>query len=243
MILQPPSMVEGTTLEEHLNSFLPSTMRVWSVIRVQGAFDPRRLCDQRQYEYTLPTHVFLGPKPGSPMAETLEKLRAASRSSSSVPPATSASTDASAAPTSVAPAIAATKAFWEAQDTSKFGADVEAKKKWRMPQDLLEEARKFVHEYEGSHNYYNFTVQKDFRDRSCQRVMKKLEVRRLLFSCSPAVLILSSQISEPFVVNDVEYVSVRFLGQSFMLHQIVRSFPFLVSLPSKVTLSPLYSVR
>jgi hypothetical protein len=34
--------------------------------------DPRRVCDQRQYEYTLPTHVFLGPKPGTPMYEMLE---------------------------------------------------------------------------------------------------------------------------------------------------------------------------
>jgi tRNA pseudouridine38-40 synthase len=181
MILNPPSMAEGTALEDHLNSFLPSTMRVWSVIRVQGAFDPRRLCDQRQYEYTLPTHVFLGPKPGSPMAETLDKLRATSRSSSSVPPSTSTS-DAPAAPTPVVPAVAATKAFWDGQGSSKFGADVEAKKKWRMPADLLEETRKFVKEYEGSHNYYNFTVQKDFRDRSCQRVMKKLEVRRFPLS-------------------------------------------------------------
>ncbi|GAA5855177.1 hypothetical protein JCM8547_008972 [Rhodosporidiobolus lusitaniae] len=197
MILNPPSMPEGTSLEDHLNAHLPSTMRVWSVIRVQGSFDPRRLCDQRQYEYTLPTHVFLGPKPGTEMGVALDKARA---SRSSVPPGASSS----APPEELtSPIIDATKQFWEQQGPkSKFADDVEAKKKWRMPQGVLEQAREFVKAYEGSHNYYNFTVGKDFRDRSCQRVMKKLEV------------------SEPFVVNDTEYVSVSFLGQSFMLHQI-----------------------
>ncbi|GAA6027765.1 hypothetical protein JCM8097_008023 [Rhodosporidiobolus ruineniae] len=194
MILEPASKEEGTTIEEHLNKFLPPTMRVWSVVRVQGSFDPRRLCDHRQYEYTLPTHVFLGPKPSSPMADMLEKQRAAASSSSS-------STDAPAPPPS--PIVAATQAFWAAQPAdSKFSQDVAAKKGWRMPADVLEHAREFVKAYEGSHNFYNFTVGKDFRDRSCQRVMKNLTI------------------CDPFVVNDTEYVSVTFLGQSFMLHQI-----------------------
>ncbi|GAA5834760.1 hypothetical protein JCM11251_003656 [Rhodosporidiobolus azoricus] len=203
MILQPPSMAPDTSLEAHLNTFLPPTMRVWSVLRVQGSFDPRRLCDQRQYQYTLPTHVLLGPKPGSAMATMLEKQRAAAPSSSSVPPPSSSTSSSESASPSFSPIVAATSAFWSAQpEGSKFGDDVKAKKAWRMPVDVLEQARAFVKEYEGSHNYYNFTVGKDFRDRSCQRVMKKLEI------------------SDPFVVNDTEYISVGFLGQSFMLHQI-----------------------
>lgn len=40
---------------------------------------------------------------------------------------------------------------------------------------------------------------------------------------------LSNQVSEPFLVNELEYVSVSFLGQSFMLHQIVRPFLFIPS--------------
>jgi tRNA pseudouridine38-40 synthase len=32
----------------------------------------------------------------------------------------------------------------------------------------------------------------------------------------------NEQITEPFIVNDTEYISVTFIGQSFMLHQIVR---------------------
>ena len=162
LILNPPSKADETSIEDHINSFLPSGIRVWSILRVQGSFDPRRVCDQRQYEYTLPTHVFLGPKPGTPMYETLEKARAAD-----------SSFDATAWPI-----IGASKDFWSAQpEGSDFLADVQAKKTWRMPREVLEQIRTFVQAYEGSHNFYNFTVGKDFRDRSCQRVMRKLEVR------------------------------------------------------------------
>lgn len=74
-------------------------------------------------------------------------------------------------------AIAASAAFWAAQpEKSTFAMDAQAKKMWRISPELLESARKFVKAYEGSHNYYNYTVQKDFRDRSCQRVMRELKV-------------------------------------------------------------------
>lgn len=222
LILNPPSKADETSIEDHINSFLPSGIRVWSILRVQGSFDPRRVCDQRQYEYTLPTHVFLGPKPGTPMYEMLEKARAAD-----------SSFDASAWPI-----IGASKDFWSARpEGSDFLADVQAKKTWRMPREVLEQIRTFVQAYEGSHNFYNFTVGKDFRDRSCQRVMRKLEVRAvqpLLSTVSLAAVVthtmfcfahdvlVTYKITEPFIVNDTEYISVTFIGQSFMLHQIVR---------------------
>jgi len=263
-------MSEGTSLEEHINSFLPPAIRIWSIRRAQGSFNPRGMCDQRQYEYTLPTHVFLGPKPGSHMYERLKKHRPASAAAlagseeegkaevevkavgevpatgqpatepaavkidepvvtvpaevaaaavaSDIPvttpaaatttPAVSTPAPATATATATAPidlaAQTASDAFWAAQAAeSTFSDDLEAKKAWRMPQGVLEAARRFVKAYEGSYNYYNFTVGKDFRDRSCQRTMRKLEV------------------TEPFIVNGTEYVSIRFLGQSFMLHQIV----------------------
>lgn len=220
LILSPPSKAPETSLEDHLNAFLPPAIRVWSVLRVQGSFDPRRLCDQRQYEYTLPTHVLLGPKPSSPMGQMLARSRA--ELASSTPPGAIQQ---------------ASDSFWAAQPAeSSFGDDVQAKKAWRITPEGMAQAREFLSAYEGSHNFYNFTVGKDFRDRSCQRVMRKLEVR-LLSSWPPGVLsgkegltresVLPRQLSEPIVVNDTEYVSVTFIGQSFMLHQIVRppSFP------------------
>ncbi|KPV75201.1 uncharacterized protein RHOBADRAFT_36047 [Rhodotorula graminis WP1] len=198
LILSPPSKSPDTPLEAHLNAFLPPAIRVWSVLRVQGSFDPRRLCDQRQYEYTLPTHVLLGPKPSSPMGQMLARSRAEASATSS------SSTSSAAAAAGEPGAIEkATSEFWAAQPAeSGFADDVQAKKAWRISPEGMAQARELLNAYEGSHNFYNFTVGKDFRDRSCQRVMRKLEL------------------SEPFVVADTEYVSVTFIGQSFMLHQI-----------------------
>lgn len=195
MILAPPGMPAETRLEDYLNTFLPPTIRIWSVIRVQGSFNPKNLCDQRQYEYTLPTHVFLGPKPSSAMHSWLQKCRANAKTSpvvaSAVPNVTTGAPLQESAPApdepdaselAAAAAIADSEAFWAAQpEGTTFAQDVEAKKGWRITPGVLQSAREFVTAYEGSHNFYNFTVGMDFRDRSAQRMMRKLEVRCALY--------------------------------------------------------------
>lgn len=65
--------------------------------------------------------------------------------------------------------------------------------------DLFREAMK---QYEGSHNFHNFTLGKTFKDPSANRYMKETTV------------------SEPFVIEGTEWVSIHIHGQSFMLHQI-----------------------
>lgn len=190
MILSPPDKPAEQPLEEYLNTFLPPTIRIWSVIRVQGSFNPKNLCDQRQYEYTLPTHLFLGPKPGSALHDWLLKCRASAKTStvvaSAVPNITTGAPLQESTPTPAEPnatelaaaaAIADSEAFWAARpEGSTFADDVKAKKGWRISKPILEAAREFVTAYEGSHNYYNFTVGMDFRDRSASRTMRKLEV-------------------------------------------------------------------
>ncbi|KAK4048363.1 tRNA pseudouridine synthase 1 [Microbotryomycetes sp. JL221] len=205
LILAPSNKPAEQPLEEYLNTFLPSTIRIWSIVRVQGAFNPRTMCDQRQYEYTMPTHVLLGPKPGTVMSQWLIKCRAQAKKQHTTATAHSESPAASTSslPEATLAAESATKEFWSTRpQDSTWQQDLVAKRAWRIPTPLVEALKAFVQAYEGSHNFYNYTVGKDFRDRSAQRLMRKLEV------------------SEPFVVDDVEYISVGFLGQSFMLHQI-----------------------
>jgi len=68
--------------------------------------------------------------------------------------------------------------FWKTQGTEHtYQEDVSAKKKWRIDAAHLEKLRGAFAKYQGSHNFHNFTVGKEFRDRSAQRVMKRLEVR------------------------------------------------------------------
>lgn len=74
-------------------------------------------------------------------------------------------------------AIVDSDKFWASQPPeSTFAMDLAAKRAWRISPELLQSARAFVKEYEGSHNFYNYTVGKDFRDSTARRVMRKLEV-------------------------------------------------------------------
>lgn len=76
-----------------------------------------------------------------------------------------------------AEATALSDAFWATQPSeTNFVEDLKAKRAWRISPGLVKSLRTFVKAYEGSHNYYNFTVKKEFRDRSNQRIMRKLEV-------------------------------------------------------------------
>lgn len=54
-----------------------------------------------------------------------------------------------------------------------------------------------------SSNFHNYTVGKPFNDRTVRRFMMSLEVQ------------------DPVVVGEIEWISVKIHGQSFMLHQIV----------------------
>ncbi|TKY88061.1 hypothetical protein EX895_003157 [Sporisorium graminicola] len=195
LILQPEGLKEGETLVDRVNALLPEFIRVWGVTRVQNGFNARQSCDSRMYEYLLPTYVFVPPKPGSTMHAMLVKMRDEEI----------AKTGSSTLDEVVA------HPFWEAQGTSHdFSTDMLAKKAFRLPAASLARIRSIFKRYHGSHNFHNFTVGKEFRDRSCQRFMKQLTI------------------SDPKVIGDTEWVSIKFHGQSFMLHQIRKMIGLLV---------------
>ncbi|KAE8244616.1 hypothetical protein A4X13_0g6437 [Tilletia indica] len=198
------SLSAADSLVQAVNSILPPIIRLWGITRVQGKFNARTSCDSRQYEYLLPTYVFLPPKPGAYMYGTLSRLRDASVSSGAdetqpVGPGLPSWSDVLAHP------------FWEAQGTEKlFADDMVQKKKWRIPKAQLDRTRGVFQQYAGSHNFHNFTVGKEFRDRSAMRFMKELTI------------------SDPKLINGTEWVSIKFHGQSFMLHQIRKMIGLLV---------------
>ncbi|KAJ1027664.1 hypothetical protein NDA16_002003 [Ustilago loliicola] len=202
LILEPAGLKQGETLVDKVNGLLPDFIRIWGITRVQNGFNARQSCDSRMYEYLLPTYVFIPPKPGSSMhdmlvrmqKEELEKLR---------------STNPDASTTSLDQIV--NHPFWaEHGTTHDFSTDISAKKKYRLPPAHLARIRSIFARYSGSHNFHNFTVGKEFRDRSCQRFMKQLTI------------------SDPKLIKDVEWVSIKFHGQSFMLHQIRKMIGLLV---------------
>ncbi|WFD25313.1 tRNA pseudouridine(38-40) synthase [Malassezia nana] len=207
LILEPPNMPVGQTLTEYVNTLLPTQIRIWGMRRVQSAFNARTSCDSRLYEYLLPTYVFIPPKPFSSMWKMLRRLNTGEEEMPM-------KDDAPVAPWDD-PAIHENPMlchpFWQAHGTSgDFAQDMLAKRQWRMDAATLERVRRVFHEYTGSHNFHNYTVGKEFRDRSAHRVMKKLTI------------------SDPRMIHGTEWVSVQFHGQSFMLHQIRKMIGLLV---------------
>jgi len=66
--------------------------------------------------------------------------------------------------------------FWKETEPSNAADDLRRKRLWRVSLGGIEALRKTVKKYEGTHNFHNFTVGRDFSDRSNHRYMKKIEV-------------------------------------------------------------------
>ena len=82
-------------------------------------------------------------------------------------------------------------------------AYVAAKRAYRIDPVRLRRVREALALYEGTHNFHNYTVQKQFSDPSAKRVIKT-------FIVNP----------EPILINGTEWLSLKVHGQSFMMHQI-----------------------
>ncbi|KAJ8489355.1 hypothetical protein ONZ51_g2998 [Trametes cubensis] len=157
-----------------INEELPPEIRVWSIIRVQNSFNARTTCDSRKYTYFFPSYLMIPPKPGSGLHNTLKAQGAEP----------------------------APHPFWEnANPAATPQDDLKRKRAYRITPEQLAALRETAKKFEGSHNFHNFTVGRDFRDRSCQRFLKSIEI------------------SDPAVYGDTEWIAVLLHGQSFMLHQ------------------------
>ena len=72
-----------------------------------------------------------------------------------------------------------THSFWEKSDFPSKEAELAAKRAWRVGPAQMEELRTMARKFEGTHNFHNFTVARDFSDRSNKRHMKKIEVSEM----------------------------------------------------------------
>lgn len=213
-------IIEDPEIRQKINDILPEGIRVWNIERVNRAFDCRKMCSSRWYEYLLPTYSFIGPKPGSPLHQEIEKSK-----------------------------LEFPDVIIDDEETTNFWKDVDAevakifsseeieeikdyvppskdqfseveeiyqkvrqykqlenlhRRKYRVTEKKLRTFRECMAIYLGPHNFHNFTLGKDFKDPSAVRFMKDITV------------------SDPFVIGDAktEWVSIKIHGQSFMLHQI-----------------------
>lgn len=67
--------------------------------------------------------------------------------------------------------------FWrDVELDSSREEDMVRKKAWRAGQENMQALRNAAHKLLGTHNFHNFTIGRDFKDRSCMRHMKEIEV-------------------------------------------------------------------
>ncbi|EPT01126.1 hypothetical protein FOMPIDRAFT_1036444 [Fomitopsis schrenkii] len=156
-----------------INEELPPEIRLWSILRVSNNFDARTSCDSRKYTYFFPSYLTLPPKPGSGLHQVLQ------RNGTEFP----------------------SHPFWTAHSHLDAESELRQKRAYRMSPDALELLRATASKYLGTHNFHNFTIGREFRDRSSNRHMKEISV------------------ADPVVYGNTEWVSINFHGQSFMLHQ------------------------
>lgn len=82
-------------------------------------------------------------------------------------------------------------------------AYIAARKAYRIHPERLARVRSVLAHFLGTHNFHNYTIQKNYRDPSAKRVIKSFVVH-----------------GQPLLINGTEWLSLKVHGQSFMMHQI-----------------------
>ncbi|KAI8063931.1 pseudouridine synthase [Gongronella butleri] len=73
---------------------------------------------------------------------------------------------------------------------------------YKISDSQLAAFRAAMQKYEGTHNFHNYTIGRHFNEKSANRYMINIKV------------------SDPFLIDGVEWLSIKLHGQSFMIHQI-----------------------
>lgn len=224
-------IVEDEDIVERINSHLPEQIRVWGYVRTNKSFECRKMCSSRIYEYILPTYALMSAKPSSALGQRLANVKQVEPQALKDEAAKfwQGMEDAYAAEgISAEDLVRIEKEAAEEAAKTKVQQDGTARnlkldeeateetperkrvkaiannyrRAYRAIPERIEQFREALKEYEGVHNFHNYTVGKGFKEASSTRVMKSLTV------------------SDPMVINGTEWVSIKIHGQSFMLHQI-----------------------
>ncbi|KAJ0415598.1 pseudouridine synthase [Aspergillus carlsbadensis] len=94
------------------------------------------------------------------------------------------------------------KRIYEAVKAVK-AAILKGRREYRIPAARLTRIQEALNKYAGTRNFYNYTIQKTFKDPSSRRHIKTFNLN-----------------TEPIIINGTEWLSLKVHGQSFMMHQI-----------------------
>ncbi|KAF9098427.1 tRNA pseudouridine synthase 1 [Mortierella sp. AD031] len=173
-----------------INACLPEQIRLFGYVRTLNSFNAKVLCDSRVYEYLLPTYVFL-PRP--PLPEPTEITQ-------------------EFAPTTIRTELPGGSMAWDENVHISTPEEMATKRSYRIDEATLAKVREGFAAYVGTKNFHNFTVGKNFKEKTCQRFM------------------MSFNVSDPKMIQGTEWLSLKVHGQSFMLHQIRKMVSLIVML-------------
>lgn len=238
-------IIEDEDILEKINAELPDQIKVWGIERTNKSFDCRKMCSLRIYEYLLPTYTLLPPKPKTILAEMVNKasvehpdvirddkegaqwweetrqalldsgiseedLLKAQAVLESQNPNNNLDADGKVIERPELEGVESVKTYDSDGNITEIGKLIKSiklvenkrRRAYHTSTERLNLFREAMKQYEGSHNFHNFTLGKTFKDPSARRYMKLTTV------------------SDPFVIEGTEWVSIKIHGQSFMLHQI-----------------------
>ncbi|PIA17987.1 pseudouridine synthase [Coemansia reversa NRRL 1564] len=98
--------------------------------------------------------------------------------------------------------LARTVPFEEREIPVSSDEEIQRKRDYRAPKEVLEFVKDAFGKYKGTHDFRNFTVTKGCTENNSKRYIHWFDV------------------SEPMIINGSEWLSLKVKGQSFMLHQI-----------------------
>ncbi|TPX38144.1 hypothetical protein SmJEL517_g00141 [Synchytrium microbalum] len=199
-----------------VNELLPPEIRVWNLLRVVGSFDARRTCEQRSYEYFMPTYVFAAPHPSSnfelrggrcetkivnELGHVIGKVDGKGNFVEDIVPG------AEGIYKHLNTKTQKTLMYEPLDITPKTPEELLLHRQRRAAPEELAKFKEIMRAYLGTRNFWNYTVGTKFADASATRVMIEIEVN------DPEV------IKSPKGV-EVEWIRIKIHGQSFQLHQI-----------------------
>ncbi|KAG5513563.1 hypothetical protein PMAC_000995 [Pneumocystis sp. 'macacae'] len=224
-------IIEQQNLLEAINTALPETIRMWSITRTLRSFNPKTFCDSRIYEYLVPSYVFVPPYPMSFLAQRVSKRREIidkeknsawiygneymlyCKDSKNIW-SSEKQYHSKALNNEVyilnqitnenhKKELSESNQIQELQEKEEARRmELKIKKEYRISAERLQLVRDAFKIFEGSHNFHNFTIGKPFNDKSVYRVIRSFTV------------------SDPKIIKEIEWISLKVHGQSFMLHQI-----------------------
>lgn len=187
MVLHPPGIVD------RINAILPEQIRVLGYKRVVKGFDSRKACDKRRYEYILPTWMFdpsvkgwmppSGDKGNAEVADGGDLCNDDNRGNE--------------------------QESNQGLDNIRDNDGIKSLSGWErgdpnfiFDQACIDRLTAILGQYEGTHNFHNFTVRTPARAPQARRYIIKFECQGV------------------FQIKGQPWVKMVVIGQSFMLHQI-----------------------